>query len=683
MSRPARWYVRRLLRMSPQELLFRVGDRARQVRWARRQVRPGEALPPLPGLLPARSFPSPLPPGVRAQVPPEARRRAVAAADRLLAGDWEVLGTPRPDVVDPDWFRDPVTGRRAPDGTLAFRIDHRDETVTGNVKSVWELSRHHHLTVLAAAWWLTGDDRYASPVAAHLRSWWAANPFLSGIHWTSGIELGVRLTSWVWVRRLLDDWPGVHELFEENPQALAQIRWHQEYLAAFRSQGSSANNHVVAEAVGLLAAACAFPWFAESEVWRAEATRELERRLRSNTFPSGLNRELATDYHRFVTELGLVGLVEAEAAGHPLGEETLGLLAGCLDAAAAVLDAAGRPPRQGDGDEGRALVLDEPDADPWAVLLACGAGTVGSCSWWPIVEPGVASTLLGALAPGHVVTRRPSAAPSAFPDAGMYILRTDSADGPQVWCRCDGGPHGFLSIAAHAHADALSLEVREEGVELLVDPGTYCYHGEPRWRGYFRSTKAHNTLEIDGEDQAVDGGPFLWVTHADAVVDRADLGVGVQTWAAHHTGYSRLDPGLRHDRRVVLDPGERRLTVVDAVTGTTGHSVRLSWHLGPEVTARLTGHVAELRWQGPSGPRRAELELPRELTWSAHRGETDPPLGWYSPRFGVRVPTTTLVGAARGTGTLTLTTDLRLPFSTDARADDTDRPVAVGHADAP
>ena len=93
--------------------------------------------------------------------------------------------------------------------------------------------------------------------------------------------------------------------------------------------------------------------------------------------------------------------------------------------------------------------------------------------------------------------------------------------------------------------------------------------------------------------------------------------------------------------------------------------------------------MAELRWQGPSGPRRAELELPRELTWSAHRGETDPPLGWYSPRFGVRVPTTTLVGAAMGSGTLTLTTDLGLRSSSDAPADDSDLPVAVGHADAP
>ena len=122
-----------------------------------------------------------------------------------------------PTSLDPDWFLDPVTGRRAPDAALAFGIDHRDETVTGNVKSVWELSRHHHLTVLAAAWWLTSDARYADVVAAQLRSWWARNPFLSGIHWTSGIELGVRLTSWVWIRRLLDDWPGVSRPLRGQP----------------------------------------------------------------------------------------------------------------------------------------------------------------------------------------------------------------------------------------------------------------------------------------------------------------------------------------------------------------------------------------------------------------------------------------------------------------------------------
>ncbi|GAA4396981.1 alginate lyase family protein [Fodinibacter luteus] len=685
MSRSVQWYAQRLRRMSPEEVITRVGDRMRQARWAERQVRPGEAAPPAGALLTPRGLASPVPRAARAHVAPEAARRLVAAADRLLAGDWEVLGTPRPDVVDPDWFHDPVTGRRAPDSALAFGIDHRDEAVTGNVKSVWELSRHHHLTVLAAAWWLTGDTRYADVVAAQLRSWWGANPFLTGIHWTSGIELGVRLVSWVWVRRLLDDWPGVADLFEENPQALAQLHWHQEHLAAFHSRGSSANNHAVAESVGRLVAACALPWFPESEGWRLDASRELARELDANTFPSGLNRELATDYHRFVTELGLVALVETEAAGQPLDDATRSLLARSLDAAAALLDAAGAPPRQGDGDEGRALVLDAPDADPWAVLLACGAGTLGPCDWWPPVAPGVMGTLLGAVAPARTVTARPAVAPRGFPDAGLHVLRTSPADGPEVWCRCDGGPHGFLSIAAHGHADALSIEVRHDGVELLVDPGTYCYHGEPQWRSYFRSTRAHNTVEVDGEDQALEAGPFMWAQHADAVLDLAVTGPqGPQVWAAHHTAYSRLDAALCHDREVVLDATGPRLLVTDTLTGSRQHGQRMFWHLGPDVTAELVDGAARLTWTGRDGRTHVgHLRLPIALEWSAHRGETDPPLGWYSPRFGTRVPTTTLVGVGDWVGTLTLRTELALPTTGGPDATTTARAADPADAGAP
>ena len=214
------------------------------------------------------------------------------------------------------------------------------------------MSRHHHITVLATAWWLTQDERYAQAAAAQLRSWWSANPLLSGVHWTSGIEAGIRLISWTWTRRLLDDWPKVGDLFEHNDDAVRQIGWHQEFLAAFPSRGSSANNHVVAEAAGRLVAACAFPWYDRSPEWRASAAELLERELAANTFADGLNRELATDYHRFVLELGLVAAVEADAHGTPLSEATWTRLAQMLDAAAAMVDVTGRPPRQGDGDEG-------------------------------------------------------------------------------------------------------------------------------------------------------------------------------------------------------------------------------------------------------------------------------------------------------------------------------------------
>ena len=196
--------------------------------------------------------------------PEEARAAVLDSADQLLRGEWEVLGVVRTDLVRPDWFRDPVTGRRSAQDRYAFRVDHRSEEQVGNVKQVWELSRLQHLTLLATAWFLSHDERYARRVADHLRSWWRENPFLSGIHWTSGIELGIRLISLAWIRRLLDDWPDVADLFERNALALRQIRWHQQYLAAFPSRGSSANNHVIAEAAGQLVASCAFPWFARA-----------------------------------------------------------------------------------------------------------------------------------------------------------------------------------------------------------------------------------------------------------------------------------------------------------------------------------------------------------------------------------------------------------------------------------
>ena len=256
--------------MSAAEALWRARDQAVKAAWARKQVRPGQAATTAPPAAPGgeRRFTALLPAGTADLVPAGPRAELQAAASRLLRGEWEVLGVARTDLAEPDWFADPVTGRRSPADRYAFRINHRSEADTGNVKQVWEVSRLHHLTVLAAAWYTGRDEAYAERVAAQLRSWWQQNPFLSGVHWTSGIEIGIRLISLAWIRRLLDDWPGVAALFERGDLAVQQIYWHQQYLAAFRSRGSSANNHVIAEAAGQLVASCAFPWFAGSARWR-------------------------------------------------------------------------------------------------------------------------------------------------------------------------------------------------------------------------------------------------------------------------------------------------------------------------------------------------------------------------------------------------------------------------------
>jgi hypothetical protein len=258
------------------------------------------------------------------------------------------------------------------------------------------------------------------------------------------------------------------------------------------------------------------------------------------------------------------------------------------------------------------------------------------------------------------VLDRPAARPTRFADAGLVLLRSRPADGPEIWCRCDGGPHGFLSIAAHAHADALSVEVRHDGVEILVDPGTYCYHGEPQWRQWFRSTAAHNTLEVAGTDQSESGGPFLWMAQARTrTIEHRTGDTGEQRWSAEHDGYRRLSVATVHRRAVSLASGQRVLTVEDTLSTSGSVPVRLSWHLGPDVAVELDSSAATLSWQVDGRARRAQLSLPGALRWSAHRGEVDPVLGWYSPGFGHRVPATSLVGTGTGTSSAKLVTSIR------------------------
>ncbi|MEU4669118.1 alginate lyase family protein [Amycolatopsis sp. NPDC023774] len=635
------WYLRRLSAMSPAEVAGRATDVLRKQQWRGVAKQKAEWLP-------HRMFPAL--PAPRPEVSDYRRHDLLDAADRLMDGHAEYFGVERTDLVAPDWSFDPKTGRRAPADAYSFDIAYRDEDAVGDIKQIWEPSRHQHLTVLAAAYALTGEDRYAHRVADHLKSWWAANPPMRGVHWVSGIELGIRLLSWVWVRRLLDGWSGASGLFEDNPEALHQIWHHQRWLAAFPSRGSSANNHVIAEEAGQLAAACAFDWFPESEAWRGAALRSLDTQLQANTFASGLNRELATEYHGLVLELGLAAALEA---GPLVPESTWLVLRRMCDALAAIVDGGGQPPRQGDADDGYGLVVDGPGTNRWTSLLATGDALFGRCEWWPKLPRGDVRTALFTTLRGRVpelTDPRPPQRPHDLFDAGMTILRSEPG-APEIWCRCDSGPHGFLSIAAHAHADALSIEVRYLGVEILADPGTYCYHGEPEWRSYFRSTLGHNTLQLGGTDQSTSGGPFLWTRHAQT----RTLAVGPTRWRAEHDGYG----AARHQRCVELDG--RTLTVVDEVLGDTTLPAKLTFHLGPTVTVDLSGSTAQLSWLlfGRDLGNTATMELPPELTWTAHRGEENPPLGWYSAGFGRREPANTLVGT--GFVTTPLTTILRFP----------------------
>ncbi|MCC6948874.1 MAG: alginate lyase family protein [Bradyrhizobiaceae bacterium] len=642
----ATWYWRRLRRMAPSEVVGRARDAAVRRFWKYRYLVRNASESQSASLYRA-GFVGTLPPMEAAQLPEFARDSLLKAAEDVLEGRWCVFGTPHPKFDEyPDWFVDARSGCRAPNDDYAFDIPYRNEDRIGNIKYIWEPSRHHHLTVLAAAYAVSRDERYTRRIADHLQSWWRENPFLRGPHWISGIEIGIRLIAWVWVRRLLSEWGGAAELFEKNPRFLSQLHQHQRWLSMLPSRGSSANNHLVAEAAGQFVAASAFPVFSESQNWREHAADVLRREAVAQTYSSGFNRELATEYQGLVLELFLVAAIEGELTGCPLGTIVWDRVRAMTDALAAILDVKGNPPRQGDGDDASGLLLDAPAYNRWTALLSTGRALFGGLPWWPPESERDLRTYVwtrGVTVP-PLRERRPSERPSLFADAGHVYLRKNEI-GKEIWCRCDHGPHGFLGIAAHAHADALSIELRVNGINVLADPGTYCYHGETDWRDYFRSTIGHNTLELLGQDQSISGGPFLWTSHAESRlinVSGLDEGASGATWQAEHFGYVGRG-GPVHRRTVEFDRGTLTFTINDRIYDGRMNLVpaRLAFHFGPSVECDLTSTGVNLSWPGGEG----RFELANELSWSLHRGETNPPLGWYSKSFGTKTPAFTLVGA--------------------------------------
>jgi hypothetical protein len=263
---------------------------------------------------------------------------------------------------------------------------------------------------------------------------------------------------------------------------------------------------------------------------------------------------------------------------------------------------------------------------------------------WPL-RPGayaVSSMVGGLTGSRRQLGARPSRRPSRLTGAGITLLHTSGQN--EILCRCDGGPHGYLSIAAHAHS--LSVEVRYGGIDILADPGTFCYHAERAWRSYFRSTIAHNTAGLGGRSQPGAGGLFRWKRHTHArqieVLDDGDIA----RWTAEHDGYASLDPPALHRRSVLLDRASRSIDIIDQIDGCS-HDLCLALHLGPDVRAELEESRAILGWPTASTPGAARLELPPGLQWSLHRGETDPILGWYSRCLGRHVPAVTLLGCGR------------------------------------
>ena len=620
------WLVNRLRCMSVAEVGYRIRQAA-VTRVAKRLRAP--AAPPLPR---ARTF------NVHGSPTLSQAERDVllADADSICAGHVVLFANRRFDVgVPPVWNRDPDSGVTGP-AIYAGDITITNHEQVGDIKHVWELNRHLHLVRLAQAWTVTGDAAWLHALHQQLRSWLDQCPPLVGPNWTSSLELGIRLVNWGLVWQLIGGESS--ELFAGDEGQRLRADWldsihaHCSAIARHLSRHSSANNHLIGELAGLYVGASVWPCWNASGAWLEQARRELEHEAQVQFSRDGVNREQAFAYHVFSSEFLFVAGLVGQACDHPFSRGYWTSLQRALRFLRSVRDVGGHVPMVGDADDGIVFRLDAPASDRAEQLLALGDAVLRRMQ---PTHPGV-RWLLHTL-PG----KRPEADPHesdtgwAFPDGGYLLFGSHFGEPNEIKGMVDCGPLGYLGVAAHAHADALALTLSVGGEECLVDPGTYSYWHEHKWRDYFRGTSAHNTVRIDGLDQSVSGGRFMWLKKAQAAIERMPRSPHEFDFRGSHDGYERLADPVRHMRTVRFDAASATLTVRDEIAAKKHHQVELFWHFAPGLDTRLNSyglHVRGKRFALQMHAHGADLKL--ELV----RGNENPPLGWYSRSYESRQP---------------------------------------------
>jgi hypothetical protein len=247
------------------------------------------------------------------------------------------------------------------------------------------------------------------------------------------------------------------------------------------------------------------------------------------------------------------------------------------------------------------------------------------------------TTAVNSTAPGLSSQLPTSWDPNA---SGFVTLTTEDRRGFLI---ADAGPVCPDDLPAHAHSDLLGFEISVDGTRIVVDSGVSEY-ANGAWRDYYRSTRAHNTVMVDGAEQSECWGSFRVARRARVVDARMVSQPNARGFAAAHTGFDALPAPVRHSRHFWLVDG-RFWLLVDELTGSGSHVWSSFLHLHHEVridttasglNAHREGASLGIAWFGIAAP-------------TCVAGQREPLQGWYAPAFGVVHAAPTLVSTGSGT----------------------------------
>jgi hypothetical protein len=585
---------------------------------------------------------------------PQWTRACIDKANDLVKNRFTILDRQLTMDKDVDWHIDVLSGSSVP---LKFWHD-VDIWSLGDVSEVrypWELNRHQDFMTLAKAYWLTRDEIYVRHLLSLWQDWLDHNPVHRGINWISPLEMALRIVSWTWTLYWIRTCPLLDaELYD---RIIRFVGMQALFIERFLSKYSSANNHLIGEGLGLLYVGVFFPELLKSGQWRENGKTLLEQELIRQTTAEGWTLEQATGYHRYGLWYGLLAHFALLRIDDELQEQTTDRLQKMAQALVTLCDDRNCVPDLGDQDGGQAIRLSENSENPntelfWAMaqvvpleLRSVPLQTESEAAWW--------------LSGGNVYKPKinsPGRRRVCWAKAGYAIIDVghDEQNQHMVF---DAGPLGLGRLAAHGHADALSVWFSVGGQPVLIDSGTWLYLGAKKERDYFRSTMAHNTMVWNGISQSKIAGPFQWGRRTEPrgleIDDDQDLSVRAEI--NEYAGQP-----VKHKRTVFFD---QCWNIVDDISASGSGEVILLYHFSPDGHYTFDGEklLAEfdsfmLTFHIKSG-QDLQIEWHKEHEW-----------GRYSPQFGVKQFAPLMLVRSNGEWPLTISTLIGLGGNRETKA---------------
>jgi len=503
-------------------------------------------------------------------------------ADAIVNGQYRIFNKVYDFSHRIPWNSDFESGFNWPKGLFCRKYIQVELTNNADVKYPRELSRFHHALILGQAYLLTKEKQYYIKFKQDVLDWIEENPFMKSINWGCTQDVSIRAVNWLWAIAFFAEELSMDHVFKQTiDRSLYQ---HGFFIYMYPEKSIYNNhNHYISDLVGQIYLGLYFKKDKHAQNWLNWGIEELYREIRYEILPTGPSYEKSTNYHRFVTEMIFSALILLQKERYEIPQDILFRVEKMLEFIMYYIKPDGNAPIIGDQDDARLHPFSLISNLDHRYLLCLGAVFFqrGDFKYHAKRFYSDCSILLGEEGFSRFNDLQPDTRPlssKAFPDAGFYIIRDQ--DNYMFINNSGKSKYNELGGGTHTHSDLLSFELYMGNKTFIIDPGSYIYSGDPDMRMHFRSTKMHNTITVDDQNQNTIKRDVLWDFERDAKphTSKWQNTDDKTIFEGEHTGYLRLKQPVIHRRYIEYDYAEKYFLIKDMIIGEGIHKIDLYFH---------------------------------------------------------------------------------------------------------